>query len=32
MPQETVTVVVAVLAFFAFFAGALTFSDLTWQA
>lgn len=31
MPAETVTVVFLVLAAFAFFAGTLTYADMTWN-
>lgn len=31
MPFETIVVVAAVLATFTFFAGVLTYSDLTWN-
>ncbi len=31
MPAETVTIVVAILAAFAFFAATLTYADMTWN-
>ena len=32
MPADTVVTIVGVLAFFAFFAGVLTFGDMTWDS